>query len=186
MNMLLSGNIESSTNQMSFMWLDWQDMITIVISVAALVLAVYQCFGDYRRKKRQDTLEAYNELQNDVFTPLNKLRKEYAELPIDNDFEMRSEVTGYLAKIERFCVGVNLKIYDIKTLKRCGGAYFVRQYLYLKPLIDIKKGRNNGGKHYDELEKVVSKLESMYKPEVISISHSLSDDSDVNENKDIP
>jgi len=26
----------------------------------------------------------------------------------------------------------------------------------------------------------------MYKPEVISISHSLSDDSDVNENKDIP
>ena len=97
MNMLLSGNIESSTNQMSFMWLDWQDMITIVISVAALVLAVYQYFGDYRRKKRQDTLEAYNELQNDVFTPLNKLRKEYAELPIDNDFEMRSEVTGYLA-----------------------------------------------------------------------------------------
>lgn len=51
MNMLLSGNIESSTNQMSFMWLDWQDMITIVISVAALVLAVYQYFGDYRRKK---------------------------------------------------------------------------------------------------------------------------------------
>ena len=46
MNMLLSGNIESSTNQMSFMWLDWQDMITIVISVAALVLAVYQYFGD--------------------------------------------------------------------------------------------------------------------------------------------
>lgn len=142
--------------------LEAKDFIPIVISIIALILTVFQYFGEYRRKRKQDTLEAYDNLQSEVFSTLNQLRKQFPALISDRNFEKRTEITNCLAKIERFCVGVNLRIYDFKTLERCGGAYFVRQYLYLEPIIRDKRTRNNGGAHYDEFERVAMKLKRKY------------------------
>lgn len=142
--------------------LETKDFIPIVISVIALILTILQYFGEYRRKKKQDTLEAYNDLQGKVFTKLNELRKEYPVVIADRSFAKRAEITEYLARIERFCVGVNLGIYDFKTLKRCGGAYFVRLFFYLKPVILDKRNRNDGGSHYDEFERVAMKMKREY------------------------
>lgn len=150
--------------------LEAEDFVPIVISIIALVLTIFQYFGDYSRKRKQDTLEAYDDLQSEVFTTLNCLRKQFPALISDRNFEKRSEITNCLAKIERFCVGVNLKIYDFKTLERCGGAYFVRQYLYLKPVIQDKRTRNNGETHYDEFEKVAMKLKKKYEHRAGSIN----------------
>ena len=142
--------------------LDAKDLIPIVISILALTLTLFQYFGEYDRNRKQATLEAYDQLQGEVFLTLNKLRKQYPILSPDRNFEERPTITNCLAKLERFCVGINLRIFDLRTLERCGGAYFVRQYLYLKPIIQDKRTRKNGGSHYDEFEKVAMKLKKKY------------------------
>lgn len=69
------------------------------------------------------------------------------------------ELTVCLAKIEQFSVGINTGIYSLDTLNRLGGAYFIRQYEKLKPIIIRKRAENAaGGKHYDEFEETVNKL----------------------------
>lgn len=143
---------------------DAKDDIPIVISIIALVISILHHFTDGIRGKKRDTLDAYNTLQKEVFDELNKIRKKYPKLYDDRNMENRKEIIGYLARIERFSVGINSDIYDIETLKRCGGAYFVRMYLYLEDIIKVKRGtkRDRGGKHYDEFEKVKNKLETMY------------------------
>lgn len=163
--MLLIAETAAASVGWNILGLEWKDLIPIIISVIALFLTVAQYFGEYKRKKKQDTLEAYDKLQTEVFTPLNAIRKQYPTMPLTYSFDKRADVTSYLAKIERFCVGVNLGIYDLNTLMRCGGAYFVRQYLYLEPLIKEKRKRNNGGAHYDEYENVVRKLKYQYDSE---------------------
>ena len=77
-----------------------------------------------------------------------------------SDIKYRSEeweeITICLAKIENFSVGINTGIYSHKVLNRLGGAFFIRQFDKLKPIIDLKREKNMSvGKHYDEFEKAV-------------------------------
>lgn len=65
----------------------------------------------------------------------------------------------YLAKLERFSVGVNSGIYSIQILNQLGDSYFIREFEKLEPII-IEKRKVNivPGGHYDEFEKTVSRL----------------------------
>ncbi len=143
--------------------LEWADLI----AVGALVFSAYQFYRENYRKKMLSTLEAYNQLQGDVFTGLNQLllKQEHNDRYFDTlktgyaDWESTS---NYLARIERFSVGINSNIYCIRTLNRLGGGYFIRIFMQLKPIINKKRKDNiSKGAHYDEFEMVVNKLQKM-------------------------
>lgn len=145
------------------------DLLAFAIAVAAFVLSAIQFINDNSRQKCESTLNAYNDLQDDVFTNLNVLLSEYetkktsvASLTTgEKDWE---DITGYLAKIERFSVGINSKIYSIKVLNRLGGGYFIRLYNELNPIIIKKREANiSKGNHYNEFEVTVKKLKKMRK-----------------------
>ncbi len=138
------------------------DVIALVVSVLALVLSLIQFMKDESRQKKESTLIAYNELQNDVFSQLTKLPDPLP--PVEYLSDKWTELTIYLAKLERFSVGINTGIYSIGILDRLGGAYYIRQFEKLKPIIDRKrKEKIVPGKHYDEFELTVKKLKKRRK-----------------------
>ena len=147
----------------------WADIIAVLIAAGALIFSAYQFYRESYRQKKESTLAAYSELQEDVFTELNKLLLNYKDdeenlycLKVgDNDWE---KISDYLARIERFSVGINSNIYCIKTLNRLGGGYYIRLFDQLIPIIDKKRFYNvSKGSHYDEFEMTVNKLKKMRK-----------------------
>jgi len=133
------------------------DVLALVISGMAFVLSLWQFFRSSLREKNESTLNAYNELQNEVFSNLNSYKLSISEVEyLGEDWE---KITIYLAKIERFSVGINTGIYSLNILNHLGGAYYTRLFENLKPIIQRKRVENvSPGKHYDEFEKTVLNL----------------------------
>ena len=144
-------------------------LISVIVSVAIYLLGI-------QRDKKQDTLDSFNLLQEQVFDKLNLIT--YSEITnickkVDNgsiDDETNSkyyELLGYLARLEHFSLGVNTGIYDAKTAERAGTAFLVSLRKKLLPVIELqeKRGNHNSDKrieYYKEfrmLTEMVAKYE---------------------------
>ncbi len=133
------------------------DLCALIISISAFILSVFQFVRDSSRQKKESTLIAYNELQDDVFSDLTTYP--YPMPKISHGSEDWKKFTTYLAKLERFSVGVNTGVYSLQILNCLGGAYFIREFEKLKPVIEEKRKKNTvPGGHYDEFEKTVNRL----------------------------
>ncbi len=136
------------------------DVLALIISALALGLSVVSFFTDSSREKKEATLIAYEEIQNDVFSILMKYPKDMA--PVEPKSDEWNRLTMCLAKLERFSVGINTDIYSLDVLNRLGGSYFIHQYEKLEPIILRKRQENFvPGGHYDEFEKTVNALRKM-------------------------
>lgn len=141
----------------------YTDMISIVLSFLAVAFSLVTFFDERKRKRSEATIHAFDELQDLVFSTEN-----YSSLVSNAIDEYNSDqqnkawqfATNYLSRIEHFCVGVQLKTYDINTLNKLAGGFMIEQYSYWIPVIDIKrtKDANQKMKHYDEFETVAKKL----------------------------
>lgn len=144
------------------------EIAAVVISIMAFLLSIIQFVKESSRQKKEATLIAYNELQNEVFSELNLIFIKKADnlKELKEGDEAWENLTVFLAKIERFSVGINTGIYSIVILNRLGGGYLIRIFETLKPIIYKKRSNKvSSGKHYDEFEKVVNRLKKMRKNE---------------------
>ena len=127
------------------------DTVSLVIAIVSAVLAIasagFSCFTYFRNvihDRRRDTLDAYNTLQNEAFDKLNLMKpaniREIAENPRSDSYKT---VSGYIARIEHFCAGVNLGIYDRKTVYTLAHGYLDGNMILsrINPIIE-KKHRN--------------------------------------------
>lgn len=70
----------------------------------------------------------------------------------------------YLKEMERFCTGVNNKVFDIKIIKQMSGHFLVKQYDdYMQELIYSRRNDNENEWKYIEYEKVINKLKRSLK-----------------------
>lgn len=124
----------------------------LYISIASAVLALASVafsWITYRHTvihdRRKDTLDAYNTLQEQVFDKLNRIMpkeiEEIAKHPTSPEYK---ELSGYLARIEHFCVGVNLEIYDRKTVYALAHGYLDGKQILsrINPLIERKNKKD--------------------------------------------
>lgn len=143
----------------------------IIISIVSLVIAILSLFYTFvihkqtvEHDKKQATLDAFNILQEQVLDKLNCYTdskiKEISEDARSKDYK---SITILMARIEHFSVGVNSDIYDIKVVKRLAGKHFCALYKKLLPMIEKKRKINKSDKHYDEFEKMIEKLNELYK-----------------------
>lgn len=133
------------------------DNIALKVSIAAFGLSLVQFIRNTTRQKKEATLVAYNELQKEAFSKLNRFQNDLSEIK----FESREweEITDCLVKIENFSTGINTGIYSLTILNRLGGGYFIRTYDRLQTIIEKKRADNiSVGKHYNEFEKTVNRL----------------------------
>lgn len=120
-------------------------LISVIVSVAIYLLGI-------QRDKKQDTLDFFNLLQEQVFDKLNLIT--YSEITnickkvdsgsIDDETNSKYyELLGYLARLEHFSLGVNTGIYDAKTAERAGTAFLVSLRKKLLPVIELQEKRGN-------------------------------------------
>lgn len=114
--------------------------IALIISVVTLAVSLSTFFWTAQRDKKRDTLDAYNTLQVQVFDHLNENRKTYLSKSLNKkDYD---ELSGLVARIEHFCVGVNTDIYDFKTFHELSKGYF--NHPDMVEVIKIVAGDRNG------------------------------------------
>lgn len=109
------------------------DIISILFSLAAAVFAALTYIWNLRHDRKQATLNAYNVLQ---FTP-----KEISEIAKDPRSSGYKEISGYIARMEHFCVGVKERIYDRKTVYALAHGYLDGAQIKrrIEPIIEQKQ-----------------------------------------------
>ena len=92
-------------------------IIAVAISVASCGFALFTFLWTAKRDRRQATLDAYNQLQEQSLDYLNYYTpSEITEISKNPRSEDYKKISAYIARIEHFCVGVNQKIYDRETV----------------------------------------------------------------------
>lgn len=121
-------------------------IIALVVSLISGGFTFYTFWWTNRRDRRQATLEAYNRLQAEVFDNLNTYTPaEIRDICTDVKLPEYKTISGYVARIEHFCVGLNENIYDRKTFYALAHGYFDGYQLRkrIEPLLKAKNQSNN-------------------------------------------
>lgn len=113
----------------------------IALSVASGIFTLYSFLWTNRRDRKESTLEAYNRLQSEVFDNLNTYTPaEIRDICLNSKSAEYKTISGYLARIEHFSVGINENIYDRNTFYALAHGYFDGNQLRkrIEPLIEAK------------------------------------------------
>lgn len=133
-------------------------ILAIIISAFTFLFSFYTFRWTARRDRKQATLDAYNTLQNEAFDKLNPLMpSEIQEIMKHTTSKEYNEVSGYIARIEHFCVGVNQEIYDRKTVYELAHGYFDGKKLRsrMEPVIE-QKNQGVDKDYYENIHKVLA------------------------------
>lgn len=122
-------------------------VITAIISAVLAVISFAYSLYTYRKTmihdRKQATLDAYNLLQEQAFDKLNQYMpadiRSISQHPTSKAYK---EISGYLARIEHFCVGINMRIYDRETVYALAHGYMDSSTLLgrIEPMIEKKNG----------------------------------------------
>lgn len=97
-------------------------------------------FGEIRdiAEKWSESIEAKNKyIENNEGTA-----EEFWESHHEYDAVVKEyrKISGYLARIEHFALGVNTGIYDAKVTERAATTYFVMLFNKMMPILSVKNG----------------------------------------------
>lgn len=133
-------------------------VVSGVIAITSVVISVITYHNTVVNDRKSATLEAYNRLQAEVFDALNS----YTPMEISDICEDRKSaeykiLSGYLARIEHFCIGVNEKIYDKDVFYKMAHGYFDGHILYhrIEPILMSKK---NAEQYYSNTYSVLEQM----------------------------
>lgn len=136
--------------------------VSIVISIVSVIITILLYRSNVIHDRKRDTLDAYNLLQKEVFDNLNKYSSteinRIASKPLSDEYK---DISGYIARIEHFCVGVNQGIYDFATLYQLAHGYLDSNTISnrIEPVIK-RKNKNGREDYYSNIHKVVIRMKS--------------------------
>ena len=142
------------------------DYMALIISFIALAFSVGQFCSERKRNRREATIHAFDKLEeSQSVLYLFKLSKS----EIENLVELKQKngnqkiddwdkLTEALVLIEHFSVGVNSKVYDLKTLNRMAGNKVISTFDTCNAFIRYKRNDYGNEKNYLELEKMSQHL----------------------------
>ena len=136
-------------------------IIAVVVSTLSFAFSFYSFFWTARRDRKQATLEAYNDLQGQVLDKLNLYKpSEIAEIAKNNRSPQYKDISGYIARVEHFCVGVNTRIYDFNTLYELAYGYFDSDTLKkrIEPIVNRKLSHTEHD-YYENIHRVWKKMD---------------------------
>ena len=130
--------------------------VAAIFSLGSLSFSVYTYRKALVHDRKQATLDAYLLLQEQAFDPLNHISTaEMAEIAKDPASQAYKDVSGYIARIEHFCVGVNKNIYDKETVYALAHGYLDKALKYrIDPILN-KKFSRTGKEYYENIKEVL-------------------------------
>lgn len=100
-------------------------LISAFVAAASMIFTVISYKKTVIHDRKQATLEVYNRLQAEVFDNLNTYSPaEIRDICMDTKSSECKIISGYVARIEHFCVGLNEDIYDKQTFYALAHGYF--------------------------------------------------------------
>lgn len=139
--------------------------VALIISILSLAISIYFNWKDHERRRKQATIEYFDNLTLQLYEKEAIFNEKYNELEIDiaildTNVELHKKATEVLSAFERLCVGVNTGIFDFDILDRMAGSYLISTYTRFRPYIDKKHGDISQASAYVEFESVVNKIKS--------------------------
>ena len=133
------------------------EAVTRILSIVSLCFSLFTWYRALIHDRKKDTLDAFNVLQQQALDPLQSYtRARIREIAEDSRSKEYRIVSTYLARIEHFCVGVEQKIYDQRTVWELSEGFLNRGvYEKLKPIIEHKNQQKN---YYRNFLAVVEKM----------------------------
>ena len=133
------------------------EAVTLTLSIVSLCFSLFTWYRALIHDRKKDTLDAFNVLQQQALDPLQSYtRAHIREIAEDSRSEEYRIVSTYLARIEHFCVGVEQKVYDQRTVWELSEGFLNRGiYEKLKPIIEHKNQQKN---YYRNFLAVVQKM----------------------------
>ena len=133
------------------------EAVTLTLSIVSLCFSLFTWYRALIHDRKKDTLDAFNVLQQQALDPLQSYtRARIREIAEDSRSEEYRIVSTYLARIEHFCVGVEQKVYDQRTVWELSEGFLNRGvYEKLKPIIEHKNQQKN---YYRNFLAVVEKM----------------------------
>ena len=87
----------------------------------------------------------------------SKIRERYPD--VSPNVASNDDRLEYLKEMERFCVGINNKIYDIEIVRDMSGHLLVKQYdSYMKDLVQSRRELRSKFSAYERYEETIEKL----------------------------
>ena len=136
-------------------------IIAIILSVISGGFTFYAFIWTNRRDRKQATLDAFNQLQEQALDELNYYKPEQvveiAKHPRSEEFK---KISSYIARIEHFCVGVNHSIYDKEVVYALAEGYFngaIRARI--EPIIS-QKNKYGSKDYYENIHQIFKWLET--------------------------
>ena len=129
-------------------------METLLLSIFSLLCSFFALGFSVRthresvaHDRKQATLDAYNQLQEQVLDKLYTYKPAYIrEIAKDKCSEEYKIISTYIARIEHFCVGIEEDIYDMETMYKLSHGFFDASIKYrIMPIIELK---NRDSKEY--------------------------------------
>lgn len=138
-------------------------LFALIISILSLIISLYYNWKDHERRRKQATIEYFDNLTLQMYEKEAIFNEKYNELEIeiamlDTDVELHKVATEVLSAFERLCVGINTGIFDFDILDRMAGSYLISIYTRFCPYIEKKHMDASKASSYVEFEKVVNKI----------------------------
>lgn len=145
--------------------------LPIVVSLVGCVGASISFLWGCIRDKKEATINAYGELQQDAldkynafYIDKNRRKDENRALLVEGKLtpggDDWAEVTKYLAALDRFSVGVLRRVYSVKIVRQLSSGYLITVHKELSNVIRKKREDDlTQGDHYENFTKLVRKLE---------------------------
>ena len=142
------------------------EVLSAFASIATFLSVLFGIFvfhSDRRRTAKTETLIAYKEMQDDVFSELNSWAPaEVRKAMEDYTSDAYKKLSELLAKTELFCAGLKNGIYDFKTFNSVAHGYFdgEKGKLYRRLVIIIDaKSQDAEEDYFENIHWVWNKME---------------------------
>jgi hypothetical protein len=138
--------------------------LTLAAAVLTLRVGIKTLKADHERRKKQSTIEFYQEISNitaKLKEDIDKIFGSDAVNPTDSRYseneELKLKISQYLTIMERLAVGINTGVYDLDIYIRCAGRSTINWFERLVHI--IKDKRKDGKSHlYTDFETMTNKL----------------------------
>ncbi len=132
--------------------------VAAVLSLVSIIFSIYTYSKALIHDRKQATLDAYLLLQDSALDSLNHIGiaelKEILKEPRSSRYK---DVSGYVARIEHFCVGVNTGIYDKQTVYALAHGYLDMGVMNTRLALILDRKKEMAGKEYYENIRAVIK-----------------------------
>jgi len=129
-------------------------------------VAIVSFIADHRRRRRQATFDFYHNIYTNFMEHLKVINKIFPKedyvIPVsdvEDNPDIAYAIRTYLSCMERFAIGINKGIYDIKVFERTVGAiHTVKLFARFEKFIEDFREKNNCPSVYEDLHMLVSKI----------------------------